>query len=106
MKKVLNALTTIIVFLFTVGLVHAQSAPPRFEELGGSLDAFFDMILPIGGLVATGMVVYGGYIWLISAGDSAKTNQARGTLTWAIGGLIFLFIFSWVLKLVFDFLGG
>lgn len=104
MKKILNLITTSALFLTSYVSVYA--APPKFDQLGSVLDGVFSQILPIGGLLATGMLVYGGYMWLISRGDPGALKQAQGTITWAVIGLVFLFIFSSILKLVFDYLGN
>ena len=82
------------------------AAPPRLDEIGGILDSVFKLLIPIGSLISLIMVVYGGYMWMMSSGDPGKVKQAQGTLTWAILGLIFLVLFSGVLKLILDFLGN
>lgn len=105
MRKAYFGVITFITYLFVIPSVYAQN-PPRFEEIGGILDAFFDKLLPIGGLLAVGMVVYGGYMWMAAGGDSAKIKQAQGTLTWSVLGLVFLYIFQAVLKIIFDFIGN
>lgn len=96
---------TFVIYLAVVPSVYAQN-PPRIEELGGILDAVFDKLLPIGGLLAVGMVIFGGYMWIVSNGDPAKLKQSQGILTWAILGLVFLFLFETVLKSIFDFIGN
>jgi hypothetical protein len=101
MKKLI-AFINFILFLAFPKLVHA--APPQIGEIGLVLDNVFAIILPVGGLIAVAMVVYGGYMWMISGGDSAKIGEAQGTITWAVFGLVFLAIFKFVLGLVFDFL--
>ena len=106
MKKLNLLIIGLSVYLLGFAQVAYAQNPPRIEELGGILDSVFSQILPIGGLLAVGMIVYGGYMWLISGGDSSKIAQAQGTLTWAIGGLVFLVIFGMILKSVFDFLGN
>lgn len=104
MKTLEKILVTIFLITVSGSKVYAQN-PPKIDELGNILDSVFSQILPIGGLLAVGMLVYGGYMWLISGGDPGKVKQAQGTLTWAIFGLIFLVIFGIVLREIFDFLG-
>lgn len=105
MRKLYNSVITFVLVLFVTPQVYAQN-PPRFEEIGGILDAVFDKILPIGGLLSVGMVIFGGYMWIISNGDPAKIKQAQGVLTWAILGLVFLFLFQTILQSIFDFIGN
>jgi hypothetical protein len=83
-----------------------NAAPPQLSEIGGILDKVFALVMPVGGLIAVIMIVYGGYMWIMSGGDAQKTQQAQGTLTWAVLGLVFLFVIRMVLKLVFDFIGN
>lgn len=89
--------------------VYAQSSgsePPKIEEIFGPIENIFDMILPIGALIAVGMLIYGGYMWIISGGDPSKKQVAQGTLTWSIIGLVFLFLIKAILTLLLDFLGA
>lgn len=80
------------------------AAPPRISEIGGILDNVMMYITPVGVLIAVIMIVYAGYMWMLSSGDPNKTGQAQGTITWAVIGLIFLMTFRLVLQIVFDFL--
>ncbi len=103
MKGVIAALTISSAYLLPKKVF---AAPPRLDEIGGILDSVLQLILPIGGLLAVIMIVYGGYMWMLSSGDPGKLKQAQGTLTWAIFGLIFLAIFRTVLKSILDFIGN
>ncbi len=103
MKKLI-AFVNLMLFLAFPSFVYA--APAQIADIGGVLDNVFSIILPLGGFVAVAMVVYGGYMWMTSSGDSAKISEAQGTITWAIFGLIFLAIFKVVLGAVFDFLAA
>ncbi len=47
--------------------------------------------LGIVGAVALLMFVYGGILWLTSAGNQEKAGEAKKTLTWATIGLIAIF---------------
>ncbi len=104
-KNTLKAIYTLPVLL-SPSIVFAQDAPPQLSQIGGILDNVFGLILPIGGLLAVAMIVMGGYMWIMAAGDPQKLKAAQGTLTWAIIGLVFLFIFRMILVMVFDFLGS
>lgn len=95
----------LMLFLAFPAVVYA-AAPPKLAEIGSILDNVFTLILPIGGFISVGMGVYGGYVWMTSGGDSAKIQEAQGTITWAIFGLIFLGIFKFILTAVFDFIAS
>lgn len=46
------------------------------------------------------MVIVGGYMWIVSGGDPARKQQAQGTLTWAVIGLVLLFLIYGILKAI------
>jgi hypothetical protein len=50
--------------------------------------AVFEIILRIGGMLAVGMVIYGGILYIISQGEPDKTKGARTTILNAIIGLV------------------
>ncbi len=101
MKKLLPIYFLILTLIPT----KVFAAPPRIGEIGGILDNVMGYLTPIGALLAVGMIVYAGYMWMMSSGDANKTGEAQGTITWAVVGLVFLVVFRWILKIVFDFLG-
>jgi type IV secretory pathway VirB2 component (pilin) len=103
MRKNIKYIAGSIIPLFITTSVYA--APPKLADIGGILDNVFNLIMPVGGLIAVIMIIYGGYMWIMSGGDAQKTQQAQGTLTWAVLGLVFLFVIRMVLKVVFDFIG-
>lgn len=106
MKRVKHILLSLSFFAYFLLPNSVNAAPPKLDEVGGILANVLDLILPIGGLIALAMIVYGGYMWMLSSGDPGKLKQAQGTLTWAILGLIFLAIFRTALKGIMDFLGN
>ena len=86
---------------------YAQEAdPPKIELIFGPIENLFDLILPIGALLAVGMLIYGGYMYIISGGDPARKQVAQGTLTWAVLGLVFLFLIKAVLTVILEFVGA
>ena len=92
-----------------VSPIYAQSddtPPPRIETIFGPIENILDLLLPIGALIAVAMIIYGGYLYIVSGGDPAKKQLAQGTLTWSVIGLIFLFLIKAILTLIVDFLGA
>ncbi len=80
--------------------------PPRLELLAQTIDDLFQYIFPIGALLAVAMIIYGGYMWIISGGDPARKQQAQGVLTWSVIGLVFLFLVKAILTLIVDYLAS
>lgn len=58
------------------------------EDLPKVLLAVFEIILRVGGLIAVGFIVYGGFQYMISQGNPDQTKAARGTILNAIIGLV------------------
>ena len=89
--------------IFAQGLA-APSEPPKIIELVERVEALVTKILPVGALLAVGMVVYGGYLWMTSGGQPDKKQNAQSTLTWSMVGLAFLFLIkmllTWIVGLV------
>ena len=51
------------------------------------LNIVFDLFMVVG-VIATGFLIYGGYIFLTSGGDPAKAGKAKKALTGAIIGIL------------------
>ncbi len=60
------------------------------------IQRIFSIILSIAGIAALGLLIYGGYVYMISRGDPERIKGARETITSAIVGLLFI-IFSLVI---------
>lgn len=84
-------------------VVLAQEPPDLPDDL---IEIMFERLVklsfPIAIIVATIMIIIGGYMWMISAGDPQKLKSAQGTLTWGIIGLIFLGLLGLIIEVVFD----
>ncbi len=59
-----------------------------------------NIVLPIAGAVAVIFIIIGGFQYATSNGEPAKTNQARGTLVYAIVGLVFVIFAFAIVQLI------
>jgi hypothetical protein len=57
------------------------------DDIGKVLLAAVEILLRFGGLIAIFLVVYGGFKYIISQGDSEKTKTARQTIVNSMIGL-------------------
>jgi magnesium-transporting ATPase (P-type) len=87
------------IFRFLSTPAFAQE-PPRLEVLVAAIDRIMGWIFPAGVLIAVVMFIVGGYMWIVSGGDPARKQQAQGTLTWAVIGLVALFLIKAVLQAI------
>lgn len=74
-----------------------------------SFEAIFENVLTVifslAALAAFVMLIIGGFRYLTAAGDPKASEQARGTITWAIVGLLFLIGAWFILSLISEFTG-
>lgn len=73
-----------------------------FTELIASIS---DFLLNIGGALATLMILYGGFLYVTSAGDEQKVKAAHQTLTYAIVGLVVVIIGKGFIYVIQDIIG-
>ncbi len=104
MKK--NQISKVILTsaIFGLGTKAVYADPPKLDSITTIFTNVMRLVFPVGALVAVAMIVFGGYMWMISGGDAGKVKQAQGVLTWAVIGLVFLGVFTLVLDLFIDFL--
>lgn len=84
--------------------IGSGDEPPKLVEIGGVVDRIFGYIFPVGVLLAVVLIIVGGYMWIVSGGDPGRKQQAQGTLTWAVIGLVVLFLVKALLEVLVNFL--
>ena len=67
------------------GATSAASSPGAFVA------NFYTFALSLGGILAFGAIVYGGFKYAISAGNPSKQSDAKSWITDALWGLLLLF---------------
>ena len=78
--------------------------------LAGDFDADMDVdvldliqvILSFLGLIALSFVIWGGYLYLTSAGNEEQVGKAKKTLTYAIIGIVTVLLSYVIVSFVFD----
>lgn len=66
--------------------------------------AIVDILFRLGAIVAVVFVVYGGFMFVVSQGDPAKTVSARKTILNAVIGLVIVILASQLVKFIATFL--
>ncbi len=84
-----------------------QSARTEFNRLGTTdlktlLGRVIQTAMGIMGSLALAMFVYGGFLWMTSAGNSDKTQKAVHIVVWSSLGLIVILSSYTLVKLVFE----
>lgn len=60
----------------------------QVENLGQYISLFYQFFVTSAGILATVMIVFGGYRWITAAGNANKIGEAKETIISAILGLI------------------
>lgn len=64
-----------------------------------------EMVLSIVGSLALLMFIYGGFTWMLAAGNNERVQKGKEILIWATIGLIVIFSAYAMVKLIFQGLG-
>lgn len=104
MKKKLLFISSLFLSFFYSTQVFALEL---YNPLGGDVSIpkligrLINIITGIVGAIALLMFIYGGFLWLTSAGDSKRIESGKNTLVWATLGLVLIFSARAILSLFF-----
>lgn len=59
-------------------------------------------IIGVAGLAAVGILVYGGYMFIMSGGESDKVEKAQNIIKYAVMGLILVFLSVLIVNTIYD----
>jgi hypothetical protein len=62
------------------------------KDLKGTLAGIINIVLGFLGILATLLILYGGFIWMTSEGSSDKIDKAKGIIGAGIVGLVIIFV--------------
>jgi hypothetical protein len=73
--------------LNSLGNFQAESGLPQ-ADLYQTVGRIINILLGLIGLILVVLIVYAGFLWMTSQGDSKKVDTAKGIITNAIIGLL------------------
>lgn len=74
-------------------------------NLADVINRVIDFLIPIGGIILLFVMIWGGYDYLMSAGQPEKLKNAKGKITTGIIGFVLL-VFSYIIvKLIAKIFG-
>lgn len=82
----------IFIEIFRMFSTPVYAKPPELSQLLNKFEDLVNYIFPLGALIAVGVFVLGGYMWMTASGDPSRIKMAQGVLTWGVIGFIFLFL--------------
>lgn len=75
-----------------------------FNSLGKLMSDIIQIMIAVGGILCIIFIIVGGFKFVTSGGDEKKLASAKGTLTYAIVGLIVIILAFVILQVVQYFL--
>jgi len=101
MKKGLIITLALVFFALTVmpalaqletGIQYGTFTGLGTKDLREGVMAIVRVLLGFLGIIAIVIILYGGFVWLTSAGNEEKVGQAKKIITAGIIGLIIIFV--------------
>lgn len=94
-----------VYLLFLATPVYAQE-PAQLSSIVQIIENIIKLLAPAAGIAFFVMLLFGGYQFMTSGGDPKAAGAARGTLTYAVIGII-LVVSAWlILQLVGNITGA
>ncbi len=75
------------------------------SNLTGTFGNIIGILIPIGGIILFVMLIIGGFYFITSSGDPRKVEGAKGTLTYAIAGIVILVSAFLIIQIIANFVG-
>lgn len=107
LKIIKNIICFLVLFLFTVTAVSAvtlTSPIPGVTSFDQVANNIITGILGISGVLALIAFVYGGVLWLASAGNQNYIEKGKQVMIWAVWGLLIIFASYAVIEFLFSIL--
>lgn len=90
----------------TTSTVTALTNPLKISSAGDLIKNLINFILGFVGVIAAAMIVYGGIVYMTSAGNDQRIQQGKNILTYAIVGLIISIAAGIIVNLVLAGIGA
>jgi hypothetical protein len=88
--------------LINGGFSVTENKLPEYCTPGRVYKKFISVAFYAIGIVAVIAVIYGGYLYMTSAGNEAQTKKGRSVLIWAIIGLVVVLAAAVIVNIVID----
>ena len=87
-------------------ITEGLSNPLQADSFTALIEDIIDWIVDIGLLIAVGMIIHSGVLFMTAGGKDEDITKAKKTLMWSLVGLAILLIGRNWISLVQDILGG
>lgn len=97
MSKLMNAIT--------VAAAEITITDPNEVDLNNTLQLIINTVLLLIGLVAVVMIIFGGFRYTTSSGDSKKVTDAKNTILYGVIGLVIALLAFAIVNFVMGAIG-
>jgi hypothetical protein len=84
----------------SMGLDVVDGYSPPARDLPGTILIIVNYVLVIVGVVALAYLIYGGFLYITSHGDSQQVDSAKNTIVYAVIGIIVIGVAAAVVNFV------
>jgi len=88
----LTAMPALAVSLGNVGLEYGTYTGLGTKDIREGIMQIISYLLGFLGIIAIIIILYGGFVWLTSAGNEEKVGQAKKIITAGVIGLVIIFV--------------
>jgi len=85
--------------------IETQNDVATLKGFDGLFENVVQIVLGLAGIVLFIMLIVGGFKYITAGGDPKSMEGAKKTLTYAIGGMVFLALAFLILRLIEQFTG-
>jgi len=86
-------------------LINKTGLSTDFSDIASIINTLVPLLFTGAGLLMLLYLLYGGYHFLISAGDPKAIQEAKGKITFAIVGFLVIFLAYWLVLFLSKMLG-
>ena len=108
-KKIFAFLIVVVIclvpFIASAADVKIENPLGDKASIDGLIKNFIFSVLSLSGVLALAAFIYGGVLWLISMGDTAKITKGKNVMIWAVAGLAIIFGSYAIISLVYTAMG-
>lgn len=90
--------------IFAQGLVKNTEAN-QLSDLTTIFTRIVSILIPVGGVILFVMLIVGGFYFIFSGGEPRRVEGAKGTITYAIIGIVVLAAAFLIIQLIANFVG-
>jgi sterol desaturase/sphingolipid hydroxylase (fatty acid hydroxylase superfamily) len=112
MKKTIFFLLILFIFLSFIPIIQTANADTNLPNPLNTTDPkilitrIIQVVIGFVGVITLGMFIFGGLVWMTSAGNEDKVKKGKGILIWTILGLVVILTSYVILTFFINSIGG